>query len=258
MTNTRVLSLTAALAVATLLSACGGGSGSAVGGGVTTPAPGTPTNPSKPALTEPASMKSADLIAFARENGAIEMSDGGKRFANSYVNDEGQTVAVAYEKIDGSANGLVYYTVGNEGTYRIYAPATGTDAPVSGYYTGEWDVSFQAPGSTKWQSAKGEFGFEVDAATGDLIAGGIAGNGRNSVEAFADARVTGDRFSGGDVITVLRDEKGGFMTDDTNGRIAGVLVTTADGAAGFGTVTSDNGAGFVVNSGFSGIHQPGQ
>lgn len=258
MTKTRTLSLTAALAVASLLSACGGGSGSAVGGGVTGPMPGVPTDPTGPALTEPASLKAGDLIAFAKENNAFEMRKGGKRFTNSYVNDEGQSVSVAYEKIDGSPNGLVYYTVGNEGTYRLHAPTNGTDAPVAGYYTGEWDVSFQTPGSTEWKSAEGEFGFEVDMATGELFAGGFAGNGRNSVEAFADGRVTGDRFTGSEVITVLRDEEGSFLTDDTNGSMDGLLVNTANGAAGFGTVSSDNGTGFVVNSGFSAIHQPGQ
>lgn len=256
MTNTRALSLTAALAVVSLLSACGGG-----GSGISAPAPGgpgAPADPTTPALVEPASMKPADLIAFAKENNAFEMSKGGLRFVNSYVNDEGQSVAVSYEKIAGSANGLIYYTVGNEGTYRIHAPATGTEAPVSGYYTGDWDVSFQTPGSTEWKSAEGEFGFEVDMATGELFAGGFAGNGRNSVEAFADGRVTGDRFTGSEVITVLRDEEGSFLTDDTNGSMDGLLVNTANGAAGFGTVSSDNGTGFVVNSGFSAIHQPGQ
>lgn len=259
MTNTRLLSLTAALAVASLLSACGGGSGSAIGGGVTTPAPGTPTAPATPdALGAPASYAAADLAAFAVENGAEQyVSEGVAGYSEAFQK-KGTTGEVSYATANVRTGGLVTLERDGQATkFLVHTPAGVTDAPVSGSYDGEMAVEYQVPGSDERHQATGQFGFSLYAETGEVFAGGMANGADHSVEIYADAQVRGGEFHGTEVVTVLRDSRSGSLQADNEvGNLDGVLVDFKGGNASYGTVTADNGRGFTVNSGFATVRSP--
>ncbi len=257
MTKTRALSLLTALAATTFLTACGGGG--SISGSVDPDAPNVPGTPGVVA-DAPKSVKTADLVAFAQANGDGEVyarNEDLTSFGGEFEID-GKAAQVGYVSAEGSADGVVALMRDGEATdFRIYTPSGAADQAVSGFYDGGMTVEYQTPGSTERQMAEGRFGFEADARSGEVFAGGMANGDMHSVEVYADGRIKGGTFSGQDVVTVLRESAtGSLVADNERGQLNGRLVNTGNSLAGFGTITADNGQGFTVNGGFATTLQP--
>ena len=207
--------------------------------------------------TGPASTSTRDLIAFANQGTSTSLGGGVTRKQRTvFIN--GKEVTVAVDSLPGFGNGLVQYRRGeNVYLYTVAGePITNIRMP-SGNYVGVLTLNYQVAKGKPVRVAVGDMGMTLDAKTGNVAIGGLAGNRHNNIEFFADAKARDGAFTATNSIVRLRDGNGNFIRDH-KGTVKGTLATGKKGSAIFGTVSSRNEkTGWKLRGGYTAIRRAG-